>query len=208
MSSSKEEYEDQKSQTDQDEQESQEIDMRVMSMRLQLRMWRLQSKLAFLRNKGKDCAKAPGALGAKYLRVIAAKVTERKMHLTKLEAIDCGLDAKQKAPVSLFMESFKIYVLKQAIGVVGLITPWNYLLLMSVWKVAPSLTAGTCLRLADICREVGLPPGVLNVLTRLGLEAGAPLASHPNVDKADCVYWKLCHRKQGHDNYCSVGEGN
>lgn len=48
----------------------------------------------------------------------------------------------------------------------------------------------TCLELADICREVGLPPGVLNVLTGLGSEAGAPLASHPGVDK---VRWSLRH---------------
>lgn len=41
----------------------------------------------------------------------------------------------------------------------------------------------TCLELADICSEVGLPPGVLNILTGLGTEAGAPLASHPHVDK-------------------------
>ncbi|ESQ27656.1 hypothetical protein EUTSA_v10018437mg [Eutrema salsugineum] len=180
------------------------------------------ARRAFSRNKGKDWANASGAVRAKYLRAIAAKVNERKSHLAKLEALDCGkpldeavwdmddvagcfeyyadlaegLDAKQKAPVSLPMESFKSYVLKQPIGVVGLITPWNYPLLMAVWKVAPSLAAGctavlkpselasvTCLELADICREVGLPPGVLNVLTGLGSEAGAPLASHPSVDK-------------------------
>ena len=41
----------------------------------------------------------------------------------------------------------------------------------------------TCLELADVCREVGLPPGVLNILTGLGPEAGAPLACHPDVDK-------------------------
>ena len=41
----------------------------------------------------------------------------------------------------------------------------------------------TCLELAELCREVGLPPGVLNILTGLGTEAGAPLASHPHVDK-------------------------
>lgn len=41
----------------------------------------------------------------------------------------------------------------------------------------------TCLELADVCQEVGLPPGVLNILTGLGHEAGAPLASHPHVDK-------------------------
>ncbi|KAJ6765221.1 BETAINE ALDEHYDE DEHYDROGENASE [Salix koriyanagi] len=107
-----------------------------------------------------------------------------------------GLDAKQKAPVSLPMETFKSYVLKESLGVVALITPWNYPLLLATWKVAPALAAGctailkpselasvTCLELADVCREVGLPPGVLNILTGLGTEAGAPLASHPHVDK-------------------------
>ncbi|KAJ6749103.1 BETAINE ALDEHYDE DEHYDROGENASE 1 CHLOROPLASTIC [Salix purpurea] len=107
-----------------------------------------------------------------------------------------GLDAKQKAPVSLPMETFKSYVLKEPLGVVALITPWNYPLLLATWKVAPALAAGctailkpselasvTCLELADVCREVGLPPGVLNILTGLGTEAGAPLASHPHVDK-------------------------
>ncbi|KAF5191324.1 Betaine aldehyde dehydrogenase [Thalictrum thalictroides] len=67
---------------------------------------------------------------------------------------------------------------------------------MATWKVAPALAAGcaailkpselasvTCLELADVCKEVGLPPGVLSILTGLGPEAGAPLASHPHVDK-------------------------
>ncbi|XP_011087175.1 betaine aldehyde dehydrogenase 1, chloroplastic [Sesamum indicum] len=180
------------------------------------------ARKALLRNGGKDWASATGAHRAKYLRAIAAKITERKPELAKLEAIDCGkpleeaawdlddvagcfeyfadvaerLDSKQKTPVSLPMESFKCHVLKEPIGVVGLITPWNYPLLMATWKVAPALAAGcsailkpselasvTCLELADVCKEVGLPPGVLNVLTGLGPEAGAPLASHPHVDK-------------------------
>ncbi|KAI3430010.1 Aldedh domain-containing protein [Psidium guajava] len=149
------------------------------------------ARRALTRNKGNDWALASGAVRAKYLRAIAAKITERKSELAKLEAIDCGkpleeaawdmddvagcfeyyadlaegLDAKQKAPVSLPMESFKSYVLKEPIGVVALITPC------------------TCLELAEVCREVGLPPGVLNILTGLGPEAGAPLASHPQVDK-------------------------
>ncbi|XP_021825954.1 betaine aldehyde dehydrogenase 1, chloroplastic [Prunus avium] len=180
------------------------------------------ARRALARNKGRDWAFASGAVRAKYLRAIAAKITERKSELAKLEAIDCGkpldeaawdvddvagcfeyyadlaegLDAQQKASISLPMEQFKSHVLKEPIGVVGLITPWNYPLLMATWKVAPALAAGcaailkpselasvTCLELADVCREVGLPPGVLNILTGLGHEAGAPLASHPHVDK-------------------------
>ncbi|KAL8529762.1 hypothetical protein ACS0TY_006988 [Phlomoides rotata] len=149
-------------------------------------------------------------------------ITERKPELAKFEAADCGkpleeaawdiddvagcfeyyagiaegLDAKEKTHVSLPMETFKCHVLKEPIGVVGLITPWNYPMLMATWKVAPALAAGctailkpselasvTCLEFGEVCREVGLPPGVLNIVTGLGHEAGAPLASHPHVDK-------------------------
>ncbi|PIA62274.1 hypothetical protein AQUCO_00200337v1 [Aquilegia coerulea] len=180
------------------------------------------ARKALSRNKGQDWASASGAHRAKYLRAIAAKITERKADLAKFEAIDCGkpldeaawdiddvagcfeyyaelaegLDAKQKAPIPIPMDTFKTHVLREPIGVVGLITPWNYPLLMATWKVAPALAAGcaailkpselssvTCLELADVCKEVGLPPGVLNILTGLGPEAGAPLASHPHVDK-------------------------
>ncbi|XP_022921521.1 betaine aldehyde dehydrogenase 1, chloroplastic [Cucurbita moschata] len=180
------------------------------------------ARKALARNKGKDWASASGALRAKYLRAIAAKITERKSELAKLETIDCGkpldetawdiddvagcfeyyadlaegLDAKQKAPVSVPMDTFKSHVLKEPIGVVGLITPWNYPLLMAAWKVAPALAAGcaailkpselasvTCLELGEICKDVGLPSGILNILTGFGPEAGAPLASHPHVDK-------------------------
>ncbi|WVZ12869.1 hypothetical protein V8G54_017399 [Vigna mungo] len=175
------------------------------------------AKAALSRNKGADWASASGAVRARYLRAIAAKVTEKKPELAKLEAIDCGkpldeaawdiddvagcfefyadlaekLDSKQKAPVSLPMDTFKSYVLKEPIGVVGLITPWNYPMLMATWKVAPALAAGCAAilkpselaSLGEICKEVGLPPGVLNILTGLGPEAGAPLAVHPDVDK-------------------------
>ncbi|CAN0900709.1 Aminoaldehyde dehydrogenase ALDH10A8, chloroplastic [Linum grandiflorum] len=177
---------------------------------------------AFYRNKGKDWAFASGSSRAKYLRAIAAKVVEKKALLAKLESIDSGkpydeaawdmddvagcfeyyadlaegLDSKQKAPISLPMDTFKSHVLQEPLGVVALITPWNYPLLMATWKVAPALAAGctailkpselsslTCLELAAICLEVGLPSGVFNVLTGLGTDAGAPLAAHPKVDK-------------------------
>lgn len=177
---------------------------------------------AFVKNKGKDWARTSGKYRAKYLRAIAAKVTERKGELAELEAVDCGkpleeaawdmddvagcfeyyaelaeaLDEKQYATVSLPMTTFKTHILKEPMGVVGLITPWNYPLLMAAWKVAPALAAGctailkpselasvTCLELASICKDVDLPAGVLNVLTGLGKDAGAPLASHSDVDK-------------------------
>ena len=82
------------------------------------------------------------------------------------------------------------------LGVVGAIIPWNYPLLMAAWKVAPALAAGctivlkpseltslTALELAAIADEAGLPPGVLNVVTGTGPNAGQPLCDHPSVDK-------------------------
>lgn len=173
-------------------------------------------------SKPDSWASTSGSFRAKFLRAIADKILERKIELAKLEVVDCGkpideaisdmvsvagcfkyyaelaeaLDAKQRIPISIPMESFKTHVLKEPIGVVALITPWNYPLLMAAWKVAPALAAGctailkpselasvTCLELAEVCRDVALPPGVLNILTGLGPEAGAPLASHPHVDK-------------------------
>jgi acyl-CoA reductase-like NAD-dependent aldehyde dehydrogenase len=87
-------------------------------------------------------------------------------------------------------------VVKEPVGVCGLIVPWNYPMLMATQKVAPALAAGctvvlkpaeqtplTALELARIGAEAGLPAGVLNVLTGFGPEAGGPLLTHPLVDK-------------------------
>src|ERR1035437_8192457 len=80
-------------------------------------------------------------------------------------------------------------------GVVGLIIPWNFPLLMLAWKVAPALAAGctvilkpaeftplTALAFAELAVEAGLPPGVLNIVTGDG-STGAALVDHPGVDK-------------------------
>ncbi len=93
-------------------------------------------------------------------------------------------------------DRFESRVRYEPVGVVGQIIPWNYPLLMAAWKVAPALAAGcttvlkpsehtplTALALAAISLEIGLPPGVLNVVTGFGADAGAPLASHPKVRK-------------------------
>jgi gamma-glutamyl-gamma-aminobutyraldehyde dehydrogenase len=87
-------------------------------------------------------------------------------------------------------------VLREPLGVVGAISPWNYPLLMAVWKIAPALAAGntvvlkpaeqaplSCLRLAELFVEAGGPPGVLNVVNGLGEVAGKALALHPDVAK-------------------------
>jgi len=88
------------------------------------------------------------------------------------------------------------YTLREPIGVVGAIVPWNFPLNLASWKVAPALAAGctvilkpasetplTALLLADAAAEVGFPPGVLNVVPGHGRTAGEALVAHPGVDK-------------------------
>jgi betaine-aldehyde dehydrogenase len=107
-----------------------------------------------------------------------------------------GLDGLQDQPIALPDARFKSSVRREPIGVAAQIIPWNYPLLMAAWKVAPALAAGcttvlkpseltplTALELAHIAHDVGLPPGVLNVVTGTGADAGAPLVAHPGVDK-------------------------
>ncbi|MDQ6525085.1 aldehyde dehydrogenase family protein [Nocardioides sp. LHD-245] len=91
---------------------------------------------------------------------------------------------------------FHAYTRREPIGVAGIIVPWNGPLLSLSWKLAPALAAGcstvvkpaeetplTALRLAELCLEAGLPPGVLNVVTGVGSRAGAAIAAHPDIDK-------------------------
>jgi betaine-aldehyde dehydrogenase len=86
--------------------------------------------------------------------------------------------------------------LKEPVGIAGQIIPWNYPLLMGAWKLAPALAAGctcvlkpaeqtplTALELAKWFDEVGLPKGVVNVITGFGETCGSPLVKHPDVNK-------------------------
>ncbi|VBA51742.1 Phenylacetaldehyde dehydrogenase [Mycobacterium attenuatum] len=91
---------------------------------------------------------------------------------------------------------FHAYTLREPIGVVGQIIPWNFPLLMAAWKLAPALACGntavlkpaeqtplSALYLADLMEQAGLPAGVVNVVTGFGETVGAALAAHPGVDK-------------------------
>ena len=88
------------------------------------------------------------------------------------------------------------YTLREPVGVVGAIIPWNYPLMMAAWKVAPALATGntmvlkpasatplTALRLGELALEAGIPPGVLNVVPGPGAEVGEAIAAHPGIDK-------------------------
>jgi aminomuconate-semialdehyde/2-hydroxymuconate-6-semialdehyde dehydrogenase len=86
------------------------------------------------------------------------------------------------------------YTLRQPLGVVGCISPWNLPLYLFTWKIAPALAAGNCVvgkpsevtpltasLLGDICNEAGLPPGVLNIVHGLGPKAGEAIVRHPQI---------------------------
>ncbi|PYH47330.1 aldehyde dehydrogenase family protein [Aspergillus saccharolyticus JOP 1030-1] len=88
------------------------------------------------------------------------------------------------------------YTLRQPIGVVGQIIPWNFPLAMAAWKLGPALACGntvvlkaaeqtplSVLYLAKLIKEAGFPPGVVNILNGYGRVAGSPLVTHPDVDK-------------------------
>jgi acyl-CoA reductase-like NAD-dependent aldehyde dehydrogenase len=149
---------------------------------------------------------------------MAGLVRERFDELVELEVRDCGkplADARGDIDEVAFM--FEYYagwatkisgdippvgpdamslVVKEPLGVCGLIVPWNYPMLMAAQKVAPALAAGctvvlkpaeqtplTALRMAEIAEEAGVPAGVFNVVTGYGPEAGEPMLTHPGVDK-------------------------
>ncbi len=91
---------------------------------------------------------------------------------------------------------FHSYTLREPVGVVGQIIPWNFPLLMAAWKLGPALATGctivlkvaeetpmSALRLGHLIQEAGFPPGVVNIVTGFGETAGAALAAHPDVDK-------------------------
>ncbi len=155
---------------------------------------------------------------ARLLFRMAQLVSEQRRELAELEVRDCGkpiADALGDIDEVSFM--FEYYagwatkiagdippvgpdamslIVKEPVGVCGLIVPWNYPMLMAAQKVAPALATGctvvlkpaeqtplTALRMAAIAEEAGVPAGVFNVVTGFGAEAGAPLLTHPGVDK-------------------------
>ncbi|MFJ4444701.1 aldehyde dehydrogenase family protein [Pseudomonas sp. NPDC089422] len=163
-----------------------------------------------------------GAQRAVYLRRIAELIRGRSEELARLEVLDNGkplpearwdigdaagcfdyyaglaenLDSDSSADLAISDDRFRTKVVKEAVGVVGGIIPWNYPLLMAAWKVAPALAAGctivlkpaentslTALELAAVAQQAELPAGVLNIVTGLGGEAGQALVTHPQVDK-------------------------
>ncbi|EFN58462.1 hypothetical protein CHLNCDRAFT_50233 [Chlorella variabilis] len=105
-------------------------------------------------------------------------------------------DKIEGSTIPVAQEGFTAYTLREPIGVVGQIIPWNFPILMAGWKLAPALAAGctivlkvsqytplSALRLGELALEAGVPPGVLNILPGKGSVCGDALATHPLLDK-------------------------
>jgi aldehyde dehydrogenase (NAD+) len=145
---------------------------------------------------------------ARYLYALARHVQKHSRRVAVLETIDNGKPIRESRDIDIPLVVRHFYyhagwaqLLEQefpgysACGVVGQIIPWNFPLLMLAWKIAPALAAGstvvlkpaeftplTALAFAEICQEIGLPPGVVNIVTGDG-STGEALVVHPNVDK-------------------------
>ncbi len=151
---------------------------------------------------------------AAYLEQIAVKLTERKAEIAEIIAQELGmplpmanavqagmaigdvsLNAKVLREFQFEEQIGNAHIVKEPVGVVGCITPWNFPLHQITAKVAPALAAGctvvlkpsevaplTAFVLAEIIHEVGLPAGVFNLVTGFGPVVGEALAAHPDVD--------------------------
>jgi acyl-CoA reductase-like NAD-dependent aldehyde dehydrogenase len=164
-------------------------------------------------------AKVPHADRAQVLWKVGEILMKRLDELARLETLDTGkpitasrmVDVPRSADTFFYFSGwatkihgetipvkgpFLNYTVREPLGVVGAIIPWNFPLLLACRKVAAALAAGnavvlkppeqaslTSIELGKILLEAGAPPGLLNVITGLGEEAGAALVAHPGVDK-------------------------
>ncbi len=153
---------------------------------------------------------------SRYLIKIADRIEEKLDSLAIAESIDNGkpVSLARKVDIPRGAANFRFfgnaitqfaseshdmgtainYTLRQPLGIVGCISPWNLPLYLFSWKIAPALAAGntviakpsevtpmTAFLLSEICIEIGLPPGVLNIIHGLGDRVGGPITSHPKI---------------------------
>ncbi|HZB27014.1 MAG TPA: aldehyde dehydrogenase family protein, partial [Gemmatimonadales bacterium] len=145
---------------------------------------------------------------ARYLYALARQIQKHSRLFAVLESLDNGKPIRESRDIDVPLVARHFYhhagwaqLMEQElpgrvpVGVIGQIIPWNFPLLMLAWKIAPALAMGntvvlkpaeftslTALRFAELCEEVGLPPGVVNIITGDG-RTGAALVAHPDVDK-------------------------
>lgn len=153
--------------------------------------------------------KMPGHTRARYLYAIARHIQKHSRLLAVLESLDNGKSIRETRDIDIPLVARHFYYHAgwaqlmaselagyEPVGVVGQIIPWNFPLLMLAWKIAPALAMGntvvlkparytplTALKFAEIMQEVGLPPGVVNIVTGEASQVGEALVRHPGVNK-------------------------
>jgi aldehyde dehydrogenase (NAD+)/betaine-aldehyde dehydrogenase len=167
---------------------------------------------------GGPWGKTPPTERSRLLHALADAVQANRKELAELDARNVGKAISSvKGEIASAVEQFRFfasalgsiegrshsvggsqlyYSLREPVGVVAQVVPWNYPAMMTSWKLAPALAAGcavvlkpdpktplTALRLAELAAEVGFPPGVVNIIPGDGPTTGGYLVSHPGVDK-------------------------
>lgn len=165
--------------------------------------------------------KMSGLERGKLISRFASRIEALAAEIAEIEAIDCGKPVSFTEPVDVRITAntyhymagwaskvdgetvnvsspgeYHAFTVREPVGVVAQIVPWNFPLVLTAYKLAPTLASGcvaiikpaeltplSTLRLAQIAEDVGFPPGVINVVTGYGADAGAALAEHPGVDK-------------------------
>ncbi len=146
----------------------------------------------------------------KYIYRIARVLQERAREFSVIESLDGGKPIRESRDIDIPLAAAHFFYYAgwadklefafpgrklKALGVAGQIIPWNFPLLMAAWKIAPALACGntvvlkpaettplTALKLAEVIRDAGLPPGVVNIITGAG-DTGKALVEHPDIDK-------------------------
>ncbi|MDQ2886919.1 MAG: aldehyde dehydrogenase family protein [Chloroflexota bacterium] len=151
----------------------------------------------------------PGHIRARYLYALARQIQKHARLLAVLEALDNGKSIRETRDLDIPLVARHFYYHAgwaqlmaselsgyEPVGVVGQIIPWNFPLLMLAWKIAPAIAMGntvvlkparytplSALKFAEIVQEIGLPPGVINILTGEASQVGEALVRHPGVKK-------------------------
>src|SRR5437588_6389528 len=169
----------------------------------------VDAAVAAARTAFESWGKTPGHVRARYMYAIARHIQKHSRLLAVLESLDNGKPIRETRDIDIPLVARHFYyhagwaqLMEQElpgyvpVGVVGQIIPWNFPLLMLAWKIAPALAMGntvvlkparytslTALKFAEIIQEVGLPPGVVNILTGEASQVGEALVRHPDVNK-------------------------
>ena len=169
----------------------------------------VDSAVAAARRAFEGWSVTPGHVRARYLYALARQVQKHARLLAVLESLDNGKTIRETRDLDIPLVARHFYYhagwaqllatelpATKPLGVIGQIIPWNFPLLMLAWKIAPALATGntvvlkpasytpiTALAFAEICREIQLPPGVVNIITGKASEAGEALIQHRDVNK-------------------------